>query len=187
MDLDGEPFKYYPGFITQENGAEYYHKLVRELDFKQSEIYMYNRPVPEPRLGTYHSTVVDNPTNGTRYIREIQPFTKTLEELRQKVSKFLGIEFNSVLVNLYRNGDDHVGMHADREEKGKPIASLSFGATRKFRLRKIYKTKGYDFEFHLESGDLLIMKDNCQKVYKHGVPKEKGVRKPRLNLTFRIF
>jgi len=187
MDLDGEPFSYYPEFIKEENAKKYYGKLVREIDFKQSEIYMYNRMVPEPRLGTYHTTLIDSPINGTRYVRKIEPFTETLEELRKMVSNFLGIEFNSVLVNLYRNGDDHVGMHSDREEMGKPIASLSFGATRRFQLRKIYKTKGHDFEFQLKSGDLFVMKDNCQQIYRHGVPKEKGVRKPRLNLTFRIF
>ena len=187
MDYDGEPFAYYPGFINKEKAAEYYHKLVREIDLKQSEIFMYNRMVPEPRLGSYHSTITENPINGTRYVREIQPFTKTQEELRKMVSDFLGIEFNAVLVNLYRNGEDYIGMHSDREEHSKPIASLSFGATRKFHLRKLYKTKGRDFEFHLQAGDLFVMKDNCQRIYKHGVPKEKNVRKPRLNLTFRQF
>ncbi len=92
--------------------------------------------------------------------------------------------YNAVLCNLYRDGNDSVGLHADAEpEMGSVIASLSLGAERVFRLKR--KDGSVAFSERLPQGSLLIMAGNTQKHFKHEVPKEPGVTQPRINLTFR--
>ena len=92
--------------------------------------------------------------------------------------------YNAVLCNLYRNGNDSVGLHADAEpEMGPVIASVSLGAERLFRLKR--KNGAVAFAERLPHGSLLIMAGNTQKNFKHEVPKEPCVTEPRINLTFR--
>jgi alkylated DNA repair dioxygenase AlkB len=92
--------------------------------------------------------------------------------------------YNAVLCNLYRDGNDSVGLHADAEpEMGPVIASVSLGAERLFRLKR--KNGSVAFSERLPHGSLLIMAGNTQEHFKHEVPKEPGVTQPRINLTFR--
>lgn len=92
--------------------------------------------------------------------------------------------YNAVLCNLYRDGNDSVGLHADAEpEMGPVIASVSLGAERLFRLKR--KNGSVAFSERLPHGSLLIMAGNAQEHFKHEVPKEPGVTQPRINLTFR--
>ncbi|SRR5712692_2585098 len=92
--------------------------------------------------------------------------------------------YNAVLCNLYRDGNDSVGLHADAEaEMGSVIASVSLGSERLFRLKR--KDGTVPFSERLPHGSLLIMAGNTQKNFKHEVPKELGVTQPRINLTFR--
>jgi alkylated DNA repair dioxygenase AlkB len=92
--------------------------------------------------------------------------------------------YNAVLCNLYRNGGDSVGLHADAEpEMGPIIASVSLGAERLFRLRA--RRGNIVFSKHLPHGSLLIMAGSTQKNFKHEVPKEPAITKPRINLTYR--
>jgi alkylated DNA repair dioxygenase AlkB len=92
--------------------------------------------------------------------------------------------YNAVLCNLYRNGNDSVGLHADAEpEMGPVIASVSLGAERLFRLKR--QNGVVAFAERLPHGSLLIMAGKTQKSFKHEVPKEPNVAQPRINLTFR--
>jgi len=92
--------------------------------------------------------------------------------------------YNAVLCNLYRDGNDSVGLHADAEpEMGTVIASISLGADRFFRIRR--KDGSVAFSEHLPNGSLLIMAGDTQRNFKHEVPKEPGITQPRINLTFR--
>lgn len=94
------------------------------------------------------------------------------------------LSYNAVLCNLYRNGNDSVGLHADAEpEMGPVIASVSLGAERLFRLKAQNGTVA--FAERLPNGSLLIMAGQTQKHFKHEVPKEPEVVEPRINLTFR--
>jgi alkylated DNA repair dioxygenase AlkB len=92
--------------------------------------------------------------------------------------------YNAVLCNLYRDGNDSVGLHADAEpEMGRVIASLSLGAERLFRLKR--KDGSIAFSERLRNGSLLIMAGKTQNNFRHEVPKEPGITQPRINLTFR--
>jgi len=147
-----------------------------------------------PRDEAYYG---DPGTNYTYSRREYKPLTwiPELLSLRTRVEgatptiaySNLGLKprgYNAVLCNLYRNGNDSVGLHADAEpEMGPVIASVSLGAERLFRLKG--KTGAVAFAERLPHGSLFIMAGNTQKNFKHEVPKEPDVALPRINLTFR--
>ena len=97
------------------------------------------------------------------------------------------MRFNGVLLNLYRDGNDSMGWHRDNEvELGKEptIASVSFGASRDFKLRHT-SDKSLLINQVLEDGSLLIMAGQCQDYWLHSLPVRKRVKEPRINLTFR--
>jgi alkylated DNA repair dioxygenase AlkB len=111
------------------------------------------------------------------------PWTTTLREIKTKIEAVQG-EFNYCLLNLYRNGQDSMGMHADDEpEMGNIIGSLSLGATRKFRIK--HNTSKAVLSFPVANGTLIIMAGTMQQFWKHEVPKTKEVVGERINLTYR--
>lgn len=111
--------------------------------------------------------------------------SSTIAMIKERMEQLLGIKFDYVLCHLYRNGRDHISPHRDREAMKTTIASVSLGAKRKFRLRKIGETKGWEEEFEMDSGSMIVMKPTCQHNYVHWVPEEKKISEPRINLTFR--
>ena len=110
-----------------------------------------------------------------------------ISEIRTVIEKFLETKYDYCLVHIYRDGNDNIGWHNDKEALDSDIASVSFGATRKFRFRKIGQTTGFAEEILLNNGDLVHMKIGCQRRFKHCVPVEKKVKNPRINLTFRKY
>lgn len=108
-----------------------------------------------------------------------------ITQIRDILQEKLDMKFSYCLLHIYKDGSVPIGWHNDREASDNEVVSVSFGATRKFRLRKIQETKGWEEEFSLHSGDVIVMKKQCQKKYKHCVPVEKTVKGPRINLTFR--
>jgi alkylated DNA repair dioxygenase AlkB len=111
------------------------------------------------------------------------PWTPTLWEIKTKIEAVQG-EFNYCLLNLYRNGQDSMGMHADDEpEMGNVIGSLSLGATRTFRIK--HNTSREVLSFPVANGTLIIMAGTMQQFWKHEVPKTKEVVGERINLTYR--
>ena len=120
-------------------------------------------------------------------MRAPSPWPPVVGELRARVSAQLGVTFNSVLCNLYEDGRNSMGLHADAEPELGPnpvIASLSLGATRRFQLRH-RKLRDEKLDLDLQAGSLLIMRGTLQTHYRHGVPKQLRVLEPRINLTFR--
>jgi alkylated DNA repair dioxygenase AlkB len=113
-------------------------------------------------------------------------WTKELSELKQIVEEYAGIKFNSCLLNLYHNGNEGMGWHSDDEKplgKNNTIASLSFGAERKFSFK--HKQTKQTVSLVLEHGSLLVMKHDTQRNWLHSLPKSKNITQPRINLTFR--
>lgn len=111
------------------------------------------------------------------------PWTPTLLEIKARIEAVRG-EYNYCLLNLYRNGQDSMGMHADDEpEMGNVIGSLSLGATRTFRIKHNRTKEKRDFE--VGNGTLIIMAGTMQQFWKHEVPKTKEPVGERINLTFR--
>jgi alkylated DNA repair dioxygenase AlkB len=143
------------------------------------------REVREPRLVAW----VGDPGAAYTYSgrrNEPMPWTAPLSALRARLEAQTGQRFNSVLLNLYRDGSDSMGLHADREPELGPepfIASLSLGTTRRFVLKRRCAPRER-LVLPLGRGDLLLMGGTLQHHYRHGVPKEPAVSAPRINLTF---
>ena len=113
-------------------------------------------------------------------------WTKGLLELKELVEKHTKETYNTCLLNLYHNGEEGMGWHSDDEKELKPdgaIASLSFGAQRKFVFK--HKSTKIKVDLVLDHGSLLVMKGSTQKYWQHRLPPTKKVHKPRINLTFR--
>ena len=154
------------------------------------ELYVRGaRPQPAPRLTSFHG----DPGSGYTYSgMAYQPasWLPELLELRAAVQTQSGVAFNCVLCNLYRDGRDSVGWHADDERELGPsrddiaIGSLSLGATRRFVLK--HRRDGRRLVFELGEGSLLVMRGRTQQHWVHCLPKTARPCGPRLNLTFRV-
>ena len=174
----------YPEFIASEEADAILNELIFTNSWEQQTLYMYGNNVDEPRLSTWHS-------NGQSYMysgktRTAQPWTPTLDMIREQCEAHTNHTFNGVLVNFYRNGDDHLGWHSDDELVNGPeplIASISLGAERRFDLR--HRDTGDVVSARLGHGSLLVMSGLSQKCWDHRIPKMPRVEDPRVNLTFR--
>jgi alkylated DNA repair dioxygenase AlkB len=163
-----------------------YAALQREIPFEARAIKLFGREVMQPRLVAW----VGDPSavytySGLRH--EPLPWTPALATLRAELERRTGLAFNSVLCNLYRDGRDSVGWHADDERELGPdplVASFSFGATRRFQFR--HRRSEHKLQLLMTHGSLLLMRGTTQRHYRHQVPKEPAVTTARINLTFRL-
>lgn len=159
-------------------------RLVDTLAWEQRHLTMFGRRVAEPRLSAWYG---DEGYTYSGVTLEPRSMTRDLDELKKLCEEISGTTFNSVLVNHYRNGDDSMGWHADDEPELGPspiIASLSLGATRRFRFR--HRRTREIVEQDLTGGSLLVMSGACQSAWMHAVPKQKRITEARVNLTFRF-
>lgn len=185
LPKDGEAL-YYPGFLSREEGDLLLGRLLKEIKWKQEKVKMYGKTINIPRLTAwYGDTEKQYAYSGIRM--KPRKWTEALLGVKKVVEEKAGVEFSSVLLNLYRNGDDAVAWHSDNERElgDEPvIASLSLGTSRTFRFRHI-EDKRLMESIELAHGSLLIMKGETQAKWQHEVPKKKGIMLPRVNLTFR--
>lgn len=182
--LPGAQVSYAPAAIT---GADtWFERLRAEIPWEQHRLRLFGRAVDAPRLSCW----VGDPGTAYVYSRtrfEPRAWTPALAALRTRVQELTQAPFNSVLCNLYRNGSDSMGWHSDDEpELGvEPvIASLSFGAPRRFRLRH-KRDPHRRLELELAPGSLLLMAGGTQANYRHDLPKTARAIGARINLTFR--
>lgn len=155
------------------------------LDWAQRPIMMFGREVLQPRLTAFHGDPNVAYTYSGKTMKAV-PWTEDLAALRDHISEFSGQAFNSVLCNFYRDGQDSMGWHADNEPElglNPLIASLSFGARRRFQLKS--RLGSQRLELELGHGSLLLMGGDCQHHWLHQLPKTRRPLAWRLNLTFR--
>ena len=161
-------------------------RLLEEIEWRTERIVMFGREMDVPRLTAWHGDP-DRTYTYSNIALTPMPWTPLLEELRGAVEQLAGSRFNSVLLNLYRNGSDGVAWHADDEiELGREpvIGSLSLGTSRRFEFRR--RTDSAErFGTVLDAGDVVVMRGTSQQLWLHQVPKEPKVTEPRINLTFR--
>jgi alkylated DNA repair dioxygenase AlkB len=183
---DGGELELFADFIPKLKCPELFAAVHAAVAWRQREIRIAGKPLLEPRLTAW----VGDPEavytySGRRNVPE--PWPQVLSELRAEISRAAQEDMNSVLCNLYRDGNDSMGFHSDRElELGANpvIASLSLGVTRRFQLRH-RSDRAARLDLELESGSLLIMRGSLQHHFRHAVPKQPALREPRINLTFR--
>lgn len=184
--LPREVLEYHAGFIDEDQSDLLLKMLVQNTPWQQRLVTMYDREVLTPRLTAWYGDIagIDYGTLGKSTPME---WTKSLLELKRLVEPISGITFNSVLLNYYRNGNDSVAWHSDKEtEMGSHpvIASVSFGAVRSFDIRK-KENHREKYAIRLEHGSLLIMKGDLQARWEHRIAKTAQHIGPRVNLTFR--
>lgn len=171
-------------FSSQELST-YFPSITDEITLQQGQIKFFGKWYQKPRLEAFFhvSGKSYNYSNGNLKGHDFPPI---LNQLKLHVEALVGQKFNSALVNLYRDGNDSNGWHADNEKELGPnptIASVSFGTTRLFVL-KHNKTKE-TIRIPLSDGDILWMGPNIQVEWKHCIPKQRRVKEPRINITFR--
>ncbi|WAU74443.1 alpha-ketoglutarate-dependent dioxygenase AlkB family protein [Acinetobacter sp. TR11] len=176
----------YPDFFSFEESDNYYQILFNEIPWQQEEIKYYGTVYNLPRLTAWFGD------NGKEYkysgiVVKPFPWTKVLLEIKNKVESITGENFNSVLLNLYRDGKDSISAHSDDEPElglNPIIASVTFGAERNFLFQN-KKNKNLKHKILLKHGSLVVMKGETQKEWLHSISKTSACISPRINLTFR--
>lgn len=169
-------------FFTKEESDYYYNILYHQTQWREYDMPMYDKVVTAPRMVSWYGE-----TN--RSSRQSNPdWPQELLTIRQHVEKETNMNFNAVLLNLYRDGTDGVGWHSDKTpscNKNMNIASVTFGETRLFRLRHKFLKHVPQIEIPLHHGTFLLMAGNTNSHWEHQVPKTTRDVFPRINLTFR--
>ncbi len=175
-----------PDFLTPAQADDLLQQLKTTIHWEQRSIKMFGKVLPQPRLTAWYGDPDARYTySGLTW--EPLPWTDALTSVKTQLETATQLSFNSVLLNLYRNGQDSMGWHSDDEpELGKnpAIASLSLGATRRFHLQH-RSNKTLKHPLDLTHGSLLLMQGPTQHHWRHQLPKSKRVTEPRINLTFR--
>lgn len=170
--------------FTKEEADHYYNELLKNTAWREYEMEMYDKTLKVPRMISWYE---DKSNIGAEL--DSPDWTPELLQIKERVEAETKVKFNSVLLNLYRNGNDGVSWHSDREEnfgKDAIIASVSFGETRIFKLRHKFKKEIPKLEIPLHHGSYLLMGGTTQSFWQHQVPKTTKQILPRINLTFRI-
>lgn len=176
---------YYGKIFTKEEADLYYEKLLSEILWKNDEAVIFGKLIMTKRKVAWFGDFPFEYTYSNR-TKRAEIWNGTLLKLKKKIEEISGETFNSCLLNLYHDGSEGMAYHSDGEKdlkKNGAIASLTFGAERKFSFKhRISKEKA---ELILEHGSLLIMKDETQSFWLHRLPPSKKIFSPRINLTFR--
>ena len=186
ISIPNGEYIYLPDFFTKSESDKYFQVLKDDILWKQESMNMYGKQVMFPRLTAWYG---DNnkPYSFSGITLRPHSWTKELLEIKNKIEPIANTQFNSVLLNQYRNGNDSISWHTDAEKElglNPIIGSVNFGATRKFQLRHI-ETKE-KIEIELTHGSLLIMQGELQHFWQHQVPKTAKKVNERINLTFRV-
>ena len=183
---DGELY-YDRFFFSNIEANKYFNLLKKEIQWRKDNIKIFGKIYPQPRLTALYAN--NNKSYSYSNIK-MQPitFTPTLFDIKSKIEKRLNSQFTSCLLNLYRNGQDSNGWHADNEKElglNPVIASLSLGAERVFHM-KHRNDKKEKLKINLTNGSLLVMRGKTQHHWLHQIPKTRKKVEERINLTFRI-
>lgn len=186
LPYDGE-VHYYGPIFNFDKSKQYLETLLNTIEWKNDEVMIFGKHIITKRKVAWYGDgeYVYSYSNSKK---QSLPWTKELLELKQIIETKTNTKFNSCLLNLYHNGDEGMAWHSDDEKslgEQTVIASISFGADRKFSLK--HKTTKESRSIVLEKGSLLVMKGKTQTHWLHSLPKSKKVKSPRINLTFRTF
>jgi alkylated DNA repair dioxygenase AlkB len=193
LPVPGADVRCAPAWLASAEASVLLDELRAEIPWERHRLRLFGRELEAPRLSCWIGDAgAAYAYSGTRFAP--RPWPPVLAALRVRVERACGGRFDSVLANLYRDGNDSMGWHSDDEpELGERplIASLSLGAERRFRFRRRRARgepmqAGDTLELRLPHGSLLCMAGDTQHHYRHDLPKMRAVTAPRINLTFRL-
>jgi alkylated DNA repair dioxygenase AlkB len=182
---EGGVVNYHGKVLNQKEADRFYNCLLSTIAWKNDIAIIFGKRIETKRKVAWYA---DQPFEYTysNNTKQALFWTPELLELKTIVEKETGETFNSCLLNLYHTGSEGMAWHSDGEKdlkKNGAIASMSFGAERKFAFK--HKTSKEVISLQLKHGSLLIMKGECQTNWLHRLPPTKKVLTPRINLTFR--
>lgn len=177
----------YPHAFSEEESSKILLSLMRQIPWQQDVLWIAGKKRPIPRLQCWMGD------QGTSYQYSGLKLTPTpwntiVLAVRRYLKSLTGLDFNSALLNYYRDGRDSVAWHADDEPElgSNPIiASVSFGAERMFELKHKVQVELPKYQIRLRNGSILLMGNTLQNNWVHQLPKTKSSKDPRINLTFR--
>ena len=176
---------YYGKLLNKKEADHYFEKLLSIIEWKNDEAIIFGKKIITKRKVAWYGEKSFEYTY-SKTTKSALPWTKELLELKNLIEQKTGDTFNSCLLNLYHNGEEGMAWRSDGEpdlKKNGAIASLSFGAERKFSFK--HEQTKENISLFLEHGSLLVMKDATQQNWLHRLPPTKSIMKPRINLTFR--
>jgi len=184
LPLDGQ-VNYFGRLFSTQNANNFFDLLLSSIEWKNDEMVLLGNKIQTKRKVAWYG---EEPfaytySNTTKFAL---PWSAELLELKNVVEQQTNDYYNSCLLNLYHDGNEGMTWHCDGEKELKPngaIASLSFGAERKFSFKHIKTSQVVSLM--LEHGSLLMMKGVTQSYWLHALPVMKKIRTPRINLTFR--
>jgi alkylated DNA repair dioxygenase AlkB len=186
IKINNGEYIYIPNFYKKEIADKYLDRLISDIKWKQESMKMYGKEIPFPRLTSWYGNN-DNPYSFSGIKLQPNPWSPGLLKIKSDIEPKAEVSFNSVLLNRYRDGSDSISWHTDAEKElgtNPVIASVNFGAERKFQLK--HKETNERIDILLKHGSLLIMQGELQHFWKHQIPKSKKVTHERVNLTFRV-
>ncbi len=184
MPIDDGELAFLPQLPLSTANEAVLRQLQDEIVWREETIFIYGKAQKQPRLSAWYGEAAY--TYSGRTFHPL-PFTPLLLEIKHAVEAVTGRQFNSVLLNCYRNERDSMGFHSDDERElgaDPAIASVSFGATRTFILK--HKRLPKTVKLDLTDGSLLLMAGTLQQHWRHGINKETRPSGVRINLTFRL-
>ncbi|SMG35139.1 Alkylated DNA repair dioxygenase AlkB [Marivirga sericea] len=184
LPYDGK-VNYYGQIFSDNESSQLYNELMDEILWEHDKAIIFGKEIITKRKVAWYA---EKPFSYTysKVTKYAKPWTEALKQIKQKVERQSGESYNSCLLNLYHSGEEGMAWHSDGEKdlkKNGAIASVSFGAERKFAFK--HKDLKEKVEVWLENGSLLVMKDETQSHWLHRLPPTKKIFSPRVNLTFR--
>ncbi|WP_339625151.1 alpha-ketoglutarate-dependent dioxygenase AlkB [uncultured Winogradskyella sp.] len=186
FNLPNAELIYIPNFISLAEADRYYNSIEVETNWQHDDITVFGKTYKQPRLTALFGDS-KQPYSYSNITMHPEPFTSPITIIKNKIEDISNSTFNTVLINLYRDGNDSNGWHADNEKElgnNPVIASVSLGETRPFHFKHRH-IKEQRHKLNLEHGSLLIMKGEMQSFWLHQIAKTKKKINPRINLTFR--
>ena len=177
--------------LTPTQSEQYLQHFLTQLPWQADEVFLFGRRhITEGKVVWYCEQKYGEAYSGM--LKQAQPWERAVWDLKQQIEALIGDRFNSCLVNLYPDGTQGMGWHSDDEAhlsdqrtQETVIASLSLGATRKFSFK--HKNSAAKVDLCLHSGQLIVMRGQTQRKWRHTLRKSPRVLQPRINLTFRYF
>ncbi len=184
LPQDGSVF-YHGAILPHQAANKYLELLLQDIEWKNDEAVIFGKHILTKRKVAWYGEKAFE-YKYSKITKTALPFTKELKDLKNTIEQLTGETFNSCLLNLYHTGEEGMAWHSDAEKdlkKNGAIASVSFGAGRKFSFK--HKTTSQTISVLLEHGSLLLMKGETQTHWLHRLPPTKRITQPRVNLTFR--